>query len=676
MPATSTRLHHILLLILATVVFALCLWRAGTAPIIDGLPFKDSDDIMRLLQVQRWLETGAWYDLTQPRLNPPAGVDMHWSRLPDLPLATVIWLSQPLLGAEQAALLAAHLVPALLGVAFFAAFVWAARPFTGREGSVYAGLMVLALSIPGAAFAAGRIDHHGWQLLLATLGAGAVLRVLMALDTDPSPRRIAALALLAGLVGALGLWIGAEAIPPVALAAAVLGLGWLRHGHAGALALFWYGLGLTLSSLLIVPLATPQAMACDAFSWVSVGLAAAVLVFALGALLVEPRLWAARPGGSAGRRSIIRATAALFIALPLLGLLYALFPHCAGGPYAGLSPTVEQMITRIAEARSLITLLQSEPATAAQYGALPLFGLLLCLAMLLPQAMPKALPGVGSGTHAKPGPVTATLPPTAMPVSLGPVLGLTLLIAGGLLLQCWQLRGSALANLYAGLACAGWAAAVGARIRPSQSLPLRLLRRAGPVVLAGLLPTLSMLVVEQLTNAPAAAAAAAPAEPKGAAHSGTTADTAESEKTAKTAKTSCDLLAVAERLNQPDLLAHGPLLIVAPINLGAPLLWLTPHQVLAAPYHRNASGIEDAQQILFANAEEADATRALIERRDIDLLLICPHDPVATHERREGITLLYDQLRTGATPDWLIALPFDSHARLLKTSRSGLDAAR
>jgi len=630
------RPQTLLLLMLAGLMLALCLWRADAGPIIGGLPFKDSDDIMRLLQVQRWLETGAWFDFTQPRLNPPAGVVMHWSRLPDLPLAAVIWFSAPLLGAEHAALLAAWLVPPLLGVAFLAAFVWAAGPLTGSAGRPYAGLMVLALSIPSAAFAAGRIDHHGWQLLLATLSAGALLRLQANSPRVPESTR-ALLAGLIGLSGALGLWIGAEAIPAVAFAAAVLTLGWLRQGRLGALALFWYGLALSLASLLILPLAlplqslwslaAPAARACDAFSWVSIGLAATVLLFALGALLAERRLPAANP--------LSRATAAILIALPLLGLLYVLFPHCAGGPYSGLTPTVEQLITRISEAQSLSSLLQTRPATAAQYAVLPLFGWLLCATWLMRAAVGRPL-NLRSARR-------LGLDPGPDPLQ-EPILALMLLITGGLLLQFWQLRGSALANLYAGLACAAWAAAVGARIRPAQPLPLRLLRRAGPVVLVGLLPILSGLAVSQTVEMAQTAMKNQAKELE----SGDQAD--------------CDLPAVAERLNQPDLIANGPLLIAAPINLGAPLLWLTPHQVLSAPYHRNAQGIEDALQSFFADAAQA---RAVVERRGIDLMLICPHDPVATHERRDAVTLFYDQLRAGDTPDWLTALPFAGKARLL-----------
>jgi hypothetical protein len=635
-------LHRLILLVLAGLFFAHCLWRAGTAPIIDGLPFKDSDDIMRLLQVQQWLDSGAWHDLMQPRLNPPDGVAMHWSRLPDLPLAAMIALSEPLIGGERTALLAALLVPALLGVAFFAAFVWAARPVTGRKGQVYAGLIGVVSSVPQAAFAAGRIDHHGWQLLLATLGAGAVLRMLAitaatatarpildsarpqlieSLERSNQPElarlaRLAILAAVAGLAGALGLWVGAEAIPALAFATGALTVGWLLHGRAGALALALFGLALLLASLIILPVALgPGARAatfCDAFSWVSVGLAAAVALFGLGAVVAEARLADASP-----RKRLV---AALFIALPLLGLLYALFPHCAAGPYAGLSPMVAQMITRISEAQPLTTVLSTRPGTAAQYAALPLLALALGLTRLYRLRGHRAAP------------------------LFGVWLGLTLLVGGGLLLQGWQLRGAGLANVYAGLVCAGWAASVGRRIRPGQPLPLRLLRRAGPALVVGLLPLLAPIAVQQLTDP----------------RNDVTEEVETADKTDEDA--SCDLHALAARLNQSDLSDRAPLLIAAPINLGAPLLWLTPHQVLAAPYHRNDSGIAAGIQVFFRDAETA---RAVVAQRSVDLLVICPHDPVATHERGDGVSLFYDQLRAGETPDWLVEISQAGAARLL-----------
>ncbi|MET0668439.1 MAG: hypothetical protein ABWY66_00380 [Xanthobacteraceae bacterium] len=51
----------------------------------------DTDDAMRLVEMRAWLNgpglLSGWYDLHQSRLQPPDGVDMHWSRLIDAGLA-------------------------------------------------------------------------------------------------------------------------------------------------------------------------------------------------------------------------------------------------------------------------------------------------------------------------------------------------------------------------------------------------------------------------------------------------------------------------------------------------------------------------------------------------------------------------------------------------------------
>src|SRR6202007_1565415 len=49
--------------------------------------FANPDDAMRLVEVRDWRAGQAWFDLHQYRLDPPTGVDMHWTRVVDVPLA-------------------------------------------------------------------------------------------------------------------------------------------------------------------------------------------------------------------------------------------------------------------------------------------------------------------------------------------------------------------------------------------------------------------------------------------------------------------------------------------------------------------------------------------------------------------------------------------------------------
>ncbi len=70
-----------------------------------------------------------------------------------------------------------------------------------------------------------------------------------------------------------------------------------------------------------------------------------------------------------------------------------------------------------------------------------------------------------------------------------------------------------------------------------------------------------------------------------------------------------------------DLAALPPERVMTPIDLGAHMLLYTPHEVVAAPYHRNQQGVRDAYR--FINDPIATA-RAIIDARGIGLLVLCP----------------------------------------------------
>src|SRR5262245_53997760 len=54
----------------------------------------DPDDAMRLAQVREFLAGKGWFDLAEPRLDPPYGYLTHWSRLIDAGLAGVFLLAR------------------------------------------------------------------------------------------------------------------------------------------------------------------------------------------------------------------------------------------------------------------------------------------------------------------------------------------------------------------------------------------------------------------------------------------------------------------------------------------------------------------------------------------------------------------------------------------------------
>jgi hypothetical protein len=117
-------------------------------------------------------------------------------------------------------------------------------------------------------------------------------------------------------------------------------------------------------------------------------------------------------------------------------------------------------------------------------------------------------------------------------------------------------------------------------------------------------------------------------------------------------KPACKISSIAPLLNDPAKLGQKPLIVAGLLDHGPEILYRTRHSVISAPYHRNGAGIWDSHQ-LFAAEDEAES-RAVISRRGVDLLLICPTGA----ERRffsyaSGSKNLYSRLLDGDIPNWL-----------------------
>ncbi len=97
-----------------------------------------------------------------------------------------------------------------------------------------------------------------------------------------------------------------------------------------------------------------------------------------------------------------------------------------------------------------------------------------------------------------------------------------------------------------------------------------------------------------------------------------------------------------------------PGIVAADINYGPFLLALTPHRVLAAPYHRLAPAIVTAHRALAAPPEEA---RAVLARLQADYVVICGDRAPNGLTPVEREASLWGRLRAGAVPGWLAPLP-------------------
>lgn len=324
---------------------------------IAALRFPDPDDMLRLVQVRDLIAGQSWFDLAQHRIDAPAGgVPMHWSRLVDLPLAATILLLAPVLGQPLAENVAVVAVPL---VTFAAAMLLAGRIAWRLIGDEAAGMacLAMALSVPVIAqMRPLRIDHHGWQIVLAL----AAMNGLMA----RTPR-------VGGwIVGcALAAWvsISVEGLPMAAAFCGVAALRWLRNRHDSD----WFvHTILSLAAVSALLFATTRGFGdltqhCDAISPVHLA------IFALGALAamalsaLEPL---PRPALAAG----LALTAALGAAI-----LFTAAPQCAGGGFAGLDPLVARFwYEGVGEG---LPVWHQTPSLALQIVVPPAIGLVACL---------------------------------------------------------------------------------------------------------------------------------------------------------------------------------------------------------------------------------------------------------------------------------------------------------
>lgn len=315
---------------LALLLAAVWAWRDWAALAVLRLP--DTDDVMRLQQIRDWLGGQGFGDLAQHRLG-AAGLEMHWSRLPDLVPGAIIALLTPVTGAHAAELVAVILWPLLL---FAVALMLVAAIARKLMVSAPVAVVVAALAYPASAlFLPGRIDHHGLQLVL--------LLVLVRAVIGPGGWRSG---VAAGVASVASLVVGMETAPFLALGGGVLVLRWVADGAGERLRLLGYGaaliVGLALAALLFRTSGWSVAT-CDAFAaplWRAAQMAAvAPLVLAL----------VARRMASPRARLI---TALVVVDVAVVAAL-ALSPACLS-PYGGVDPLLERLwLARVAEAQPL-----------------------------------------------------------------------------------------------------------------------------------------------------------------------------------------------------------------------------------------------------------------------------------------------------------------------------------
>jgi hypothetical protein len=319
LPGSGSRRE--LLIVFGIWIFVACFMAWNARMVVAQRLFPDPDDAMRLVQVRDWLAGQSWFDVTQYRLNPPAGGAMHWSRLVDVPIGGVILLARPFLGqfgAESAALI---VVPMLtLGIAMLLVYRIASKLMEGPAA------LLAVLATPASLGAMKqmrimRIDHHGWQIVLALI---AMLGLL-----DKRPIRAG---VTAGVALAFWINISIEGLPVAAAIGAWFAYDWFAHGGTGQRLKAYLG-SLTLASAGLFALthapATWAGHPHDALNDAHFAAFAAAWLCCLA--LVRPSV--------AGRS--MRAGLLVVAGMVSAAAAFAVDPHFLQGPFSSLDPIVK-----------------------------------------------------------------------------------------------------------------------------------------------------------------------------------------------------------------------------------------------------------------------------------------------------------------------------------------------
>jgi hypothetical protein len=320
------------------------------------LSLNDPDNYQRLVEVRDWLSGQSWWDTRQYRVNPPEGLQMHWSRLADVPLAALILLFMLLTDYATAEILAVVVLPSLLLLGTLVLLGRAARHVGGVPAERFVQLFIAATPTVLSQYVPGRVDHHGLQMFLLS---GAIA----AATANPTFRS----GVLLSLVTTLSLLVGLETVPLLLVICVWVPLCWLLHGEPRRAQLQ----GFLLGSLLFLPLFF--ALSVSPADWgrltndeVGIG-HIAIVASSAATLAVSSYLGNSSPG--------FRIAAIALAGIVAVATLLA-FPSVLTPPYAAIDPILTRLwISEIAETESAWDVASAEPVRLLFFHLFPVLGL-------------------------------------------------------------------------------------------------------------------------------------------------------------------------------------------------------------------------------------------------------------------------------------------------------------
>ncbi|WP_120632042.1 hypothetical protein [Ruegeria sp. EL01] len=321
------------------------------------------DDIMRWVAVVDLQNGQGWFDPYQHRLGPDEGTLMHWSRLVDVPITAIYWVSNAFLPAETALTLTALIWPSVLAGLTLWAFAVTGGVLGNRAGAISALVMgVFALQNSGK-FDQFSFDHHGLQVLLFVSAA-----MFFVLRKD----RLHA-GLWIGFCIALSVSIGAESLLQLGIIGVFVAVDWLLSGPAARRRTIEFSIAIVLTLLMAVFVTTSRDSfyypGCDALTLsvaLPVGLAAAGL---LPAAIF------------ASDRSIrVRTVCVLVLGGTVVAAVQTFAPHCLDNPIHNMPPDVREFwLSQITEAQNVTLVIQRHAGETIALICIAVFSILAAM---------------------------------------------------------------------------------------------------------------------------------------------------------------------------------------------------------------------------------------------------------------------------------------------------------
>jgi hypothetical protein len=135
---------------------------------------------------------------------------------------------------------------------------------------------------------------------------------------------------------------------------------------------------------------------------------------------------------------------------------------------------------------------------------------------------------------------------------------------------------------------------------------------------------------------------------------------------------SSDSCVTRSQVEKLDLLPPSNLAV--PLDITPAILASTHHRAIASGYHRNDGGIHD---VILTFAGDLSTSKAIMAKRHIDYVVICPNAPEAIRWGNIGRHGLASMLNEGRSPDWLapVSIPGVTGLRVWQVRKDRLSAA-